>query len=284
MHRLALPLALTLLLLAGCGGGGDEPASPPPATTATTGSTPTETAAETPPTAPAPGQFTSFGVFFLRGGQVAPVAWSVPKTEAVAAAALEALFSGPDAEEAAAGVETEIPEGTKLESVNVSGGVATVDVSAEFDALREAPSMDASLAQITFTLTQFPTIRKVWVAVQGEPVGSQQRPMTRATFPNLVPLILVERPALGESVSSPMRVSGTASVFEATLRVRLQDPDGKTIWEDTVTASEGAPGRGTFAVEIPFDEDGPASVVAFSPSARDGSEQHAFAVPVVLAP
>jgi hypothetical protein len=284
VRRLPLLLTLVLLLPAACGGGGDEAAAPPPATRATTESTQTETAGETAPPEPAPGEFTSFGVFFLRDGQVAPVASSVPRTEAVAAAALEALFSGPDAEEAAAGVETEIPQGTKLESVNVSSGVATVDVSPEFDALREAPSMDASLAQITFTLTQFPTIRKVWVAVQGEPVGSQQRPTTRATFPKLVPLILVERPALGENVSSPMRVSGTASVFGATLRVRLQDPDGETIWEDTVTASEGAPGRGTFSVEIPFAEDGPATVVAFSPSARDGSEQHAFAVPVVLAP
>ena len=281
MRRFALPLALALLLLAGCGGDDDQAAVPPPATSATTESTPSETGAET---LPAPGEFTSFGVYFLRGGQVAPVFWSVPKTEAVAQAALEALFAGPDAEEAAAGMETEIPEGTKLMSVAVADGVATVDVSMEFDALREADSMNASLAQITFTLTQFPTIRRVWVAVLGEPVGSQQRPMTRATFPDLVPLILIEHPALGENVSSPMTVSGTASVFEATLRVRLEDPDGKSLFEDTVTASEGAPGRGVFAIQIPFTEEGPATIVAFSPSAKDGTAQHAFAVPVVLAP
>ena len=271
-----------VVLLAGCGGGGgddDDDAAPP--ATATTESTQTETGAETGPT---PGEFTSFGVYFLRGGQVAPVFWSVPKTEAVATAALEALFSGPNPEEAAAGVETEIPKGTKLMSLDHSDGVATVDVSPEFDALREPDSMDASLAQITFTLTQFPTIRRVWVAVQGEPVGSQSRPSTRATFPTLVPLILIEHPALGESVSSPVRVSGTASVFEATLRVRLQDVDGKTLFEDSVTASEGAPGRGTFEVEVPFTEEGPATLSAFSPSAKDGTEQHGFAVSIVLAP
>jgi hypothetical protein len=280
VRRLALPLTLALLLLTGCGGGGGD-AAQPGTTSATTESAPTETGAET---GPAPGEFTSFGVFFLRGGQVAPVFWSVPKTEAVATAALEALFSGLNPEEAAAGVETEIPNGTKLLSLDISDGVATVDVSPAFDALREQDSMDASLAQITFTLTQFPTIRKVWVAVQGEPVGSQKRPSTRATFPTLVPLILIEHPALGENVSSPVRVSGTASVFEATLRVRLQDVDGKTLFEDTVTASEGAPGRGTFEVEIPFTEEGPATLFAFSPSAKDGTEQHGFAVPIVLAP
>lgn len=281
MHRFALTLALILLLLAACGGGDDETAAPPATTTTATESTPTETGAET---LPAPGEFTSFGVFFLRGGQVAPAFWTVPRTEAVAQAALEALFSGPDAEAAATGMETEVPEGTKLMSVAIADGVATVDVSTEFDALREAESMNASLAQITFTLTQFPTVRRVWVAVLGEPVGSQQRPMTRATFPALVPLILVEHPALGEEVSSPVTVSGSASVFEATLRVRLQDLDGKSLFEDTATATEGAPGRGTFEIEIPFTEEGPATIVAFSPSAKDGTEQHAFAVPVVLAP
>jgi Immunoglobulin-like domain of bacterial spore germination/Sporulation and spore germination len=284
VHRLALTLALALLLLAGCGGGGDDAGAPQPATGATTESTESETGSETLPPPPAPGESTSFGVFFLRDGKVAPVYWAVPRTEAVATAALEALFAGPSPEEAAAGVETAIPAGTQLESINVMDGVATVDLSLEFDALREPASLDPSLAQITFPLTQFPTIRRVWVAVLGEPIGSQRRPMTRATFPELVPLILVEHPALGEEVTSPVTVSGTASVFEATLRVRLEDPDGMSLFEDTVTATEGAPGRGSFAIEIPFTEEGPATIVAFSPSAKDGTEQHAFAVPVVLAP
>lgn len=280
MRRLALPLALVALLLVGCGGGDDEAAAPPE-TGATTESTPAETGAGT---LPAPGESTSFDVFFLRGGKVAPVYWAVPETEAVATAALDALLGGPSAEEADVGVETAIPEGTELMSVQVSDGAATVDLSTEFDALREPASLDASLAQITFTLTQFSTIQKVWVAVLGEPVGSQAEPMTRTTFPDYTPLILIEDPALGEAVSSPVAVSGTASVFEATLRVGLQGPDGDTIREDTVTASEGAPGRGTFAVQIPFSETGPGKIVAFSPSAKDGSPQHTFEVDVVLAP
>ena len=79
-------------------------------------------------------------------------------------------------------------------------------------------------------------------------------------------------------------MSGTASVFEATLRVRLEGPDGESLWEDTVTASEGAPGRGAFAVEIPFVATGPGKIVAFSPSAKDGTAQHTLEVPVTLAP
>jgi hypothetical protein len=281
VRRLALPLALIPLLLAGCGGGGDETAAPPPAASTTTESTQTETGAET---VPVPAETTSLDVFFLRDGKVAPVYRAVPQTEAVATAALEALLSGPTAEEAGAGVETQIPQGTKLMDLDLTGGVATVDLSPEFDALRPPESMNPSLAQITYTLTQFPTVRRVWVAVQGEPVGSQARPMTRRIFPDTTPLILIEHPALGETVTSPIPVSGTASVFEATLRIRLEGPDGTNLWEETVTASEGAPGRGDFAVEIPFIEQGPGKIVAFAPSAKNGEPQHTFEVEVALAP
>jgi hypothetical protein len=234
---------------------------------------------------PAFGEFTSFGIFFLRGGQVAPVYRSVPRTEAVAKAALEALFAGPDPEEAAAGVETQIPEGTKLMSVNVDGGVAT---GGRLGRVRRAP-------RGAVTGRQPGADHLHGHAVPDDPEGlggragrarrlSAEADDPRQPSPKFVPLILVERPALGETVSSPVQVSGTASVFEATLRVRLQDPDGKKLFEDSVTASEGAPGRGTFSIEIPFTEEGPATIVAFSPSARDSSEQHAFTVPVVLAP
>ena len=41
---------------------------------------------------------------------------------------------------------------------------------------------------------------------------------------------------------------------------------------------------GTFAVGIPFAASGEGKVVAFSPSAVDGSAQHTFEVPVILAP
>ena len=278
MHRLALPFAV-VCLLAGCGGG-DETAAPPGAS-ATTETSVTETGAET---LPPPGGITSFGVYSLRDGKVAPAYRAVPQTQAVGTAALEELLAGPTADERSLGVSTEIPLGTKLLGLDVEDGVATVDLSSDFDPLREPASLDASLAQIAFTLTQFSTVERVWVAVQGEPVGSQAEPLTRDTFSELTPLILVEHPALGETVTSPVTVSGTASVFEATLRVRLEGPDGERLWEDTVTASEGGPGRGSFAVEVPFAATGPGKVVAFAPSAKDGSPQHTFEVEVRLAP
>jgi hypothetical protein len=276
VRRFALPLAV-VLLLAGCGG--DDTAGP--GATTETGKTPAETETGTQT---APDDISSYGVYFIRDGKVAPAYRAVPETQAVGTAALEALLAGPTAEESELGVSSAIPAGTTLLGLDVADGVATVDLSAEFEPLRDPASLAASLAQITYTLTQFSTVQSVWVASRGEPVGSQAEPLTRAAFDDLTPLILVEHPALGETVTSPIAISGTASVFEATLRVRLEGPDGESLWEDTVTASEGAPGRGTFAVEIPFAATGPGKLVAFSLSAKDGSEQHTFEVPVVLAP
>jgi germination protein M len=278
VRRFALPLT-AVLLLAGCGGG----QTGAPATSAVTETAPPETATATG-TETAPQDVTTFGVFFVRDGKVAPAYRAVPQTEAVGTAALEALLAGPTADERELGLSSTIPSGTRVMGLDVKDGIATLDLSPEFEPLRPSEQLAENLAQIVFTLTQFSTIRGVWVASEGEPIASQSKPLGRDQFPALTPTILVEHPAAGQTVTSPIPVSGTASVFEATLRVRLEGPSGEKLWEDTVTASEGAPGRGTFAVEIPFAATGPGKIVAFEPSAKDGSEQHTFEVRVVLAP
>jgi hypothetical protein len=95
-----------------------------------------------------------------------------------------------------------------------------------------------------------------------------------------VPPILVEAPAAGANVPVTFRVSGTASVFEATLVVQLVR-DAKVIDKQTVTAAEGAPGRGAFAATFTTTP-GNLTVAAFAPSAEDGSPQHEVDVPVTV--
>ena len=276
VRRLALPLALVLSLTA-CGSSETaSPTEPEPPETATTA--PEETT-------------TAIVVYFMRGETVAPVHREVPQTAAVGTAAVEALLAGPTAEEAELDVSSAIPEGTALLGLEVAGGTATVDLSREFESGGGSLSMLSRLAQLVFTLTQFSTVDRVVLELEGEPVEALGGegvlvgdPLTRDDFADLTPLILVERPALGETVTSPVRVSGTASVFEATLQVRLIGPDGETLGDQVVTASEGAPGRGTFSVELPFSATGPGTVEAYTISAADGSEQHNVEVPVRLAP
>ena len=71
-------------------------------------------------------------------------------------------------------------------------------------------------------------------------------------------------------------------MFEATLVVQIVR-DGKVLSKHTVTASEGAPGRGTFTTTFTATP-GAAVVVAFAPSAADGTPQHQVDVPVTIEP
>ena len=98
--------------------------------------------------------------------------------------------------------------------------------------------------------------------------------------------IVVESPQPGETVSNPIRVSGTASVFEATVAVRVAGADGETLGEATITAETGAPERGDFSGLVPVDVDEAqdATLEVFSPSAEDGSEQHKVTVPIRVEP
>jgi hypothetical protein len=275
VRRLGLLLAL-VLFLAACGSSETgAPTEPEPPETGTT----------------APEEATAIVVYFMRGETVAPVHREVPQTAAVGTAAVEALLAGPTEAERGLDVSSSVPEGTALLGLDVAGGTATVDLSREFESGGGSLSMLSRLAQLVFTLTQFSTVDRVVLELEGEPVealGGEgvviDHPLTREDFADLTPLILVERPALGETVTSPVRVSGTASVFEATLQVRLIGPAGETLGDEVVTASEGAPGRGTFSVELPFAASGEGVVEAYTLSAADGSEQHNVAVPVRLAP
>jgi hypothetical protein len=260
MPRLAALLLLLPLAVAACGGdaaktagGGDTTATP----TVTVTTTRPETPATTATTARAAAR-TSLVVYYLRGGRVAPVRVAVDSTPAVAHAALGVLADAPPE-----GYSSEL-EGADVRNVRIDGGVAKPDWG------DQTPS-HAAAAQVVYTLTEFQSVRSVEL-----PDGKQAR---RAAFEDVTPPILIASPLPGDSVSSPIRVAGTASVFEATLVVELVQA-GKVLEKKTVTASTGAPYRGTFSTTFETTATGDASVVAFAPSAADGSEQHRVEVPI----
>ncbi len=160
----------------------------------------------------------------------------MPETRAVAAAALAAL-----------GVEAR---------VTIDEGTAHVDLA---DASAE------QVAEIVYTLTQFASVMRVDVAGRSA--------LTRADTASFAPIILVEQPAAGAEVAETFTMSGTASVYEATLVVELRR-DGAVLSKRTVTASEGAPARGSFSVTLRAPSPGPVTVAAYAPSAEDGTPQH----------
>ena len=178
MNRRRLLLAVGALLtvavvVTGCGGGDDavktSPTAAPTTTTAGRSSTPsTDSATPVGTVAPdAPG--VTLEAIFMRGEKVGTAHRRVAPTKAVGRAAVEQLLAGPTADEQAAGLHTEIPAGTELLDLDIADGAATVDLSGEFVSGGGSLSMRARLAQVVYTLTQFPTVDGVAFRIDGKP-------------------------------------------------------------------------------------------------------------------
>ena len=251
-------------------------------TTAPTGSTTSTTAAEST---------MIVNVYYSRDEMMSAAARVIPKTQQVGAAAMEALLEGPTAKEKEWGMVTNIPAGTTFLGLSIDGGVATVDLSKEYASGGGSLSMMMRLAEVVFTLTQFPTVDGVNFKLDGEPIdvlGGEglilDHPMSRADYEDLSPAILVEAPTVGNTVSSPLRVRGTANVFEAVFRINIVDWDGLIIADEVVTASSGTGTRGTFDVTIPFDVEsaGRGALIVFAESPKDGSPIDVIEIPLQL--
>jgi len=179
------------------------------------------------------------------------------------------LFDGPIGDEQAIELTTALPDGVRP-SVTIEAGSARVS-GAPDDLPREA------LAQVVYTLTQFPTVESVVVG------GADY---TRAELEDLTPAILVESPLPFEPVTAPLRVTGTANTFEATFEYELTDPDGKIVKRGFTTATSGSGTRGTFDFRIPFEiaQSGLGELIVFERSAADGSRTNLVEIPVRFGP
>jgi hypothetical protein len=217
----------------------------------------------------------SAAVYFLRDGKLSPVRRMVETSPTPGRTALASLFEGPTSAERADGLGTAIPQGTTLDGVTLTDGVATVGLRGDLPASRDQRLLET--AQIVATLTRFPTVRAVRLAG-----GST---WTRHEIEQQTPQILVESPLPGDRVTSPIRVRGTANVFEATVSFEVRDDHGKVVRRSFTTATSGTGTRGTFDTELAVQgAAGPVTIVAFEASAEDGSPLHVTTVPVTVVP
>jgi Immunoglobulin-like domain of bacterial spore germination/Sporulation and spore germination len=230
-------------------------------TTVTVRETVTETATGTVPNE-APAVLTVFLVD--EDEKVAPTARSVVTGPAVARAALNELLVGPEDDD----LETAIPPETELANLSITESVADVVLSGRLSALGRA--------QVVYTLTQFPTVKRV--AINGA------RPVGRAAFEQQTPAILVESPLPDEDVEPGFEAAGTANTFEATFNYELRDEDDNILKADFVTATSGSGTRGTFRFTVPYEVDRPqeGSLTVFEISAADGSRTHESSIPLRL--
>ncbi|MEZ0240823.1 MAG: Gmad2 immunoglobulin-like domain-containing protein [Chloroflexota bacterium] len=234
------------------------------------------------------------GSFTTTAG-LAPVLREVPETVAVGAAAMNALLAGPNEAELSASpaMYTAVPNGSRFLGLRIEGGIAIVNLSREFESGGGSASVLGRLAQVVYTLTQFPTVEGVQFELDGTPITvfsgegvMLDKPLTRADYTDQLPPIWVDRPAWGGVLGNPARVTGLANVFEAAFQVAILDGSGKTLTDEHVMASCGTGCWGTFDVTLPY-ANGTAqwgTLRVYDFSARDGSPENVRDYPVWLIP
>ncbi|MDX6689996.1 MAG: hypothetical protein QOG15_1453 [Solirubrobacteraceae bacterium] len=200
---------------------------------------------------------------------------------AVANRALRSLEAGPWPEEVKAGVSTALEPAAGLRIVSIAGGLATVHTAPGFfagDRLR----LRQREAQVVYTVTQYPTIRRVRFAARDRQAPG--RAFTRKSFENVLPAIVVDAPRGGATAHSPVTISGTANVFEATVSMRILDASGTQIARTFTTATCGSGCRGDFSASLRYsvDRTQKGMIQVFEVSAKDGRPTNVVAVPVTL--
>jgi hypothetical protein len=87
-----------------------------------------------------------------------------------------------------------------------------------------------------------------------------------------------------ETHTSPLVISGEASVFEGTLQWLITDASVRVIAQGFTTASRGAPGRGSFSVVAPYTvpSEAAAFVAVFTKGPRDEDADEGVRTPVTL--
>lgn len=270
------------LIAAACAG---QPSSTPPSTTGSASKQPSPptTPSATSITSPSPARTATFQVWFVRNGKLFLTRRTQPFTVAQGRASLEAMLAGPSAVERSAGVRTSVPSGTRLLGLTIRGGVGTVDFSGDF-----RPAGDRlprkQIGQVVYTLGQFSTVKRVAIRVDGDDIF--KTPQTKAQYEDVLPAIVVETPTIGSTVSSPVRIAGTANVFEATVSLRILDQNGKEIARSFTTATCGTGCRGDYAKSLSYNvsRQQQGTIEVFEESAENGEPINVVKIPVTLTP
>ena len=133
-------------------------------------------------------------IFFVTRARLEPMSLRLqPVLDSIPEALLVALFQGPQRD-----TSSEIPEGTRLNGVEVAGGIATIDVSGDFERAAPPRSQALRIAQVVYTLTdpknetgiqgiRFQIDGVPQVAIGGEQLGTIPGPVTRGDYERFAP-------------------------------------------------------------------------------------------------
>ena len=169
MRRTLAMLAVLAIVATACGSEGATDAGPVPGRPETTVTT-TDTPATTPATTAA--GTTQVSVWLARGEKLEPVTRTVPSVPRIGAEAVKALLSGPTAAETRNGFTTAVPRETRfLDLVIDAAGIAKVDLSRDFESGGGTLGLTLRLGQVACTVGQFPAVKGVRFALNGELVS-----------------------------------------------------------------------------------------------------------------
>jgi hypothetical protein len=181
-------------------------------------------------------------LYFERNGELAVVTRPLGDDPE---AAMKALLSGPSEIEQGFGVTTGLPPLTAFIGFVVDGAHATVTLSGAFLAPGSDDAVTMRFAQIVYTLTQFPGIAEVTVAVdtsagvprEPNPAVTERigKTFTRADLDGVLGRVLVESPGIGSEGGDSVAVSGLAKILDGIFAIVVYDRNGAALGRQTVT-------------------------------------------------
>ena len=103
--------------------------------------------------------------------ELSPANRTLPVGDSPLRDTLAALLAGPTTAEQSAGLVSLVPSGTVVRSVTVTGDTAIIDFSEQFrfNALG-VEGLRAELRQVVWAATEFPTVARVQVLIEGKRV------------------------------------------------------------------------------------------------------------------
>lgn len=103
-------------------------------------------------------------------GFVVPVNTKIPWEEGIAKATLRSMVVGNDTEKkiAQSGLHGVLPEGTEIRGMSIKDGLCRIDFSKNILNTSSYEQEENMISAITYTLTEFPTINKVELMVEGQ--------------------------------------------------------------------------------------------------------------------
>ncbi len=229
---------------------------------------------------------TTISLFFIRGASLGVAHRAVNAAPNPRSEGVQALLAGPSPTEAVQGFGTDIPSGTALRGLEIRGGVATITLSPAFVSPDSPPVEAARLGQIVYTLTGYPNVDRVSIRIGTVPLTefagiNLTNPVGRDQVTGALPAVLLESPAVGDTVAGSLQLSGVTS-FSGTYEIQLTDSTGRQLAGVTNTAVVG----GTFSQAIPFTVPGPTTgtLAVFARPKNPAQPPQAFSLTLAVEP